>query len=137
MEDDGTRAKGIYIVMGLVFLLVGALPFLTMLGVLPAGHPTDPSPNWIAWVIGLMFTGGGLYIIQIAFTGENPSGDTAAGRFTIGFRKLLGLFVMAGLASLFSCVAFGPGPRHFSASIGFAGLILPVSGDAMGRAAFG
>ena len=137
MDDDGTRARTIRIAMGLVFLAVGALPFLTMAGVLPQGHTSDPSPNWIAWVIGLMFSGAGLYIILTAFTGDNPSGDTAAGRFALDFRGLLAFFVMAGLASLFSWVAFGPGPRHFSASVGFVGLIVPVSGDAMGRGAFG
>jgi len=138
MDEEGARARTIRIVMGLVFLAVGALPFLAMLGVLPTGPaPRDPAPNWMAWLIGLMFSGAGLYIIQTAFTGDDPSGDTAAGRFALGFRELLALFIMAGLACLFSWIAFGPGPRHFSASIGFAGLILPVSGDAMGRTAFG
>ena len=67
--------------------------------------------------------------------GDDPSGDTAAGRFARGFRDVIAFFIIAGLAALFSWIAFGPGPRHFT--IAFAGLIMPASGSMMGRAAFG
>jgi hypothetical protein len=40
-----------------------------------------------------------------------------------------------GLAALFTWVAFGPGPRHFSK--GIDGLFFTGSGDTMGRVAFG
>ena len=138
MDMDKTRPDKSRIAMGLLFLAAGVMPLLAVLGVLPVSHDTsDPSPSWMGWVIGLMFVGAGLYIIQTAFTGDDPSGDTAAGRFALGFRELLAFFIIAGFAATFSWIAFGPGPRHFSASIGFAGLIVPVSANAMGRVAFG
>jgi hypothetical protein len=138
MEKGMTRPDKSRIAMGLLFVAAGAMPLLAVLGLLPVTQaPPDPAPSWILWVAGLMFVGAGLYVIQTAFTGDNPAGDTAEGRFALGFRELLVFFILAGFAAMFSWIAFGPGPRHFSGAIGFAGLFVSIPGDTIGRAAFG
>jgi len=138
MDKGVTRPDKGRIAMGLLFVAAGVMPLLAVLGVLPvAQEGGDPTPSWIIWVAGLIFLGAGLYIIQTAFTGDNPSGDTAAGRFALGFREILVFFILAGFASTFSWIAFGPGQRHFSGGLDLGGVILPVSGSSMGRAAFG
>ncbi len=49
-------------------------------------------------------------------------------------KNLLGALSVTGLAIIFDWVAFGPGERQFSGSIGGAGF---VPGEVMGRVAFG
>lgn len=135
MDGDKTRPDKVRIAMGLTFLLVGVIPLLAVIGILPTGHePADPAPSWMGWVIGLMFLGAGFYIILSAFTGDNPSGATAAGRLLLGFRDLLAFGTICGLGALFSWIAFGPGPRHFS--VAFAGFLMPLASVMIGRAAF-
>lgn len=136
MDNDETRPDKTRIAMGLLFLVVGVVPLLAVMGILPAGHePADPAPSWLGWVIGLMFVGAGFYIILSGFTGDNPSDATATGRLLLGYRDLLAFGIIVGLGALFSWIAFGPGPRHFS--VAFMGFLLPMSGDIIGRAAFG
>jgi hypothetical protein len=47
--------------------------------------------------------------------------------------------IVCALALMFSWVAFGPGPRHFSMSIGFGGLWMGGfgGGNMLGRVVFG
>lgn len=135
--DERKPDKG-RIAMGLLFLAVGVMPLVSVLGLLPAGQASpDAAPAWIGWLIGLMFVGAGLYILLTAFTGDNPSGATAEGRMLGGFRELLSLAIVGGLALLASWVAFGPGPRHFSVGFGGSGVFLSGGGDRLGRVAFG
>jgi len=138
MEKEVTRPDKSRIAMGLLFVAAGAMPLLAVLGILPVTQaPPDPTPSWILWLAGLMFLGAGLYVIQTAFTGDNPSGDTAQGRFALGFRELLVFFILAGFAAMLSWIAFGPGTRHFSGAVGLAGLFVSIPANMMDSAAFG
>ncbi len=51
------------------------------------------------------------------------------------FNDLFGMGIACGLAVLFTWVAFGPGPRHFSMSVD--GLFFAGSHETGGRVAFG
>ncbi|HEX4158255.1 MAG TPA: hypothetical protein VHY79_07245 [Rhizomicrobium sp.] len=134
--------------MGLVGLAVGALPFLTLMGVLPAGRSSpDEAPQWIGILFGLMFFFAGITTIIRSFTGGDANGDlpaTAPPVLRIA-NYALGIVIVAGLATLLSWVAFGPGERHFIVSAGVftggtgAGFTerTGAGGDLLGRIAFG
>lgn len=130
--------------MGLVGLAVGALPFLVLLGVLPAGHRTpDDAPDWIGILIGLAFTFAGLTAIVRSFAGTDASGnlvDTAPPAVQ-AINDGLGLLIVASLAMIFTWVSIGPGARHFMVSAGgsFGGISEPggPGSDVMGRVMFG
>jgi hypothetical protein len=145
-ETGSVRPKGAVIAMGLLFLAVGMIPVLAMLGILPHGNaPSDPAPNWIGWAIGLMFGGGGVVIIIKGIAGgyDQTSGalpDTAP-IFLRAIHDLLTVAIMCALAAVFTWVAFGPGARHFTVSGGDSsgGFATQTSGsgDILGRIAFG
>jgi hypothetical protein len=116
------------------------MPFLTTMGILPTkGPPSDPS--WVGWLIGLIFGGAGILVVMKGFTGNtnDASGELPANspRSLRAFYALVSVAIVCSLALLFTWIAFGPGPRHFSISTG--GLSIPTSGagDTLGRAAFG
>jgi hypothetical protein len=134
--------------MGLVGLAVGALPFLVLLGVLPAGHRTpDDAPDWIGILIGLAFTFAGLMAMVRSFAGTDPTGnlEDTAPRAVQAINDGLGLLIVASLAMIFTWVSIGPGARHFTVSAGGSsggfsgGISMPAGpgGDAMGRVMFG
>jgi hypothetical protein len=129
------------IAVGILTVFVGLIPFLAMTGVLPqAQHaPADPAPSWMGWLIGLMFVSAGLIVVaRGVWPGTNESDDQLPPNAPWILRALndvLGTGIALGLAAVFTWVAFGPGPRHFSVSVG--GLFFPTSGDTLGRIASG
>ncbi len=126
--------------MGLVGLAVGALPFLTLMGVLPAGQrsPND-APDWIGILIGLAFTFAGLMAIVRSFAGTDASGNLldSAPRAVRAINDGLGIVIVGSLATLLSWVAFGPGERHFTVSAGGSAGLAGAGGDVAGRVMFG
>lgn len=140
---DTAASNKTMIAVGALTALAGAVPLLAMAGVLQqAQHaPADPAPSWMGWLIGSMFVGAGLIAVARGIcSGANASDGSLAPDAPWLLRALndvLGCAIAFGLAALFSWVAFGPGPRHFSIGVGglfFAG---PGSGDIAGRVAFG
>lgn len=137
----GTTSNRITIALGLMTVLVGSIPLLAMAGVLPrASEPADPAPSWMGWLIGAMFVGAGLIVtargvLQVS----DASGDfpQSAPRWLRLANRVIGFGIACGLAIMFTWVAFGPGPRHFS--IGLNGVWLRGfgSGERLGRVAFG
>ena len=131
------------IVVGLLTIVCGGVPLLVMLGGLPQSPhaPADPAPSWMGWLVGLMFVSAGLIVIARAiWGGANETDGTLPSSAPWPLRAindLLGTGIVCGLATLFTWVAFGPGPRHFS--MGIDGLFFAGShsGDTMGRVAFG
>jgi hypothetical protein len=137
-DSTGIRPNWTIIAFGVFAMVVGALPLLTVLGILPhAQHASDPAPSWMGWLIGLMFGGAGISIIMQGVMGADARGalPESAPRSLRMAQELLGVFIVCALASLFTWIAFGPGVRHFSVSAG--GFSTPTSGDMMGRIAFG
>jgi hypothetical protein len=137
MNPDKTK-----IAVGLLFLATSVIPLLSVLGILPSSPtPTDPAPNWMGWLILLMFGGGGILILTQAFTGASADGSLPANTPGLlrGTYDVLAIAIVCALGVALTWVAFGPGPRHFSVSFGFPGLWVsgPAAGDITGRIAFG
>lgn len=128
--------------LGLVTVGVGVIPLLAMTGILPRGNvaTADPAPSWMGWLICAMFVGAGLIVTARGVLNvSDASGDfpQSAPRWLRLANRTIGFGIACGLAMMFTWVAFGPGPRHFS--IGLDGLWLRGfgSGETLGRVAFG
>jgi len=133
----------ITIALGLLGMAIGTLPVLVATGVLPAGHPSpNQAPDWIGYLIGLMFFLAGLSVLIQSLAGGTQSfdGKSTAAPFALPtIYNVIGCAITVLLAALFSWVAFGPGKRAFSISAGPIGLSPGASGsgDMIGRVAFG
>src|SRR5258706_3814583 len=92
-------------------------------GLLDPAAPIQPD-RFIALPIGIVFASAG---VLLAFP-----------RASLKPRSVWGTLVIAGFAVISNWIAFGPGERHFSGSVGGAGIAVsgPV-GDLTGRIAFG
>ncbi len=128
------------IALGVMTVLVGTIPLLAMMGVLPRTNaPTaDPAPAWMGWLIGLIFVSAGFIVILRGMVGANGNSSDLPATTPRALRALndiIGVGIAGGLAMLFTWVAFGPGPRHFS--MGIDGLWMPVSNAMLDRVVFG
>jgi hypothetical protein len=116
---------------GLYFLLVGA-------GVLPIpGGPRNlHAPLWVVLAAGLAFFLGGTAVVLQAFGCANEQGEFPVGApfWLRATQYLIGVAILASFGTIGGWIAFGPGERAFSGSLGF--LSGNVS-DAIGRTAFG
>jgi len=143
MSDPGnTKPNKTTILLGILCVAIGTIPVLATLGVLPTGQaPSDPSPPWIGWLIGLVFGSGGILVVMKGFLGTTNDASGAlpanAPRLLRGIYDLLSIAIVCSLALLFTWIAFGPGPRHFSVSGGGLSMSTSGAGDMMGRVAFG
>ena len=135
-------ANWTYLVIGLITAAPGAVPFLAYFGVLPTRppHPGD-APAWVGFAIGLAFVLAGIMVIVRGFAGAVDSSSElpqTASRGLRAFYTLLVTPIPILLAVLLSWVAFGPGVRHFSMSIGSGGTAVAMAGnDTIGRVLFG
>jgi hypothetical protein len=122
----------IYSTFALLTMAIGGFIMLHSLGVFGAVASTKDAPVWLGVAIGFVFFAGGCSVILKAIFGDIDSGGgelppqaPAAARFLYG---ALGFSIVAGLGSLFTWVAFGPGERQFGGSGAFLG---PLVGRAM------
>jgi hypothetical protein len=124
----------VFVVIGLYFILVSAEIFPA-----PGGHEAVRVPLWLVFCAGLAFLLGGAAVVIRAAAPDHPGQDGAlppsAPRWlhVVQFVMVLGIFVCFG--AIGSWIAFGPGPRLFSASGPIVGAINP--GDIIGRTVFG
>ncbi|HLY04699.1 MAG TPA: hypothetical protein VKR31_03025 [Rhizomicrobium sp.] len=131
-----------YIFFGLITMGLGSMPFLAAMGILPS-RPPEPgdAPAWIAFAIGLAFVLAGIVVIVRSFAGADDQSSElpqTAPRSLRAFYDLLVMPIPILLALLFTWVAFGPGVRHFSMSIGFGGTGAAAAGnETLGRIMFG
>lgn len=131
------------IAIGLVFGAAGTFILLLGLGVITPAPSADDAPAWVTVCAGLLFVQGGLALIVgygIA-RGVGPDGDLAPGT-PLAVRVvqwLLALGITASLGAIVTWVAFGPGTRHFSGSIGIGPIAIGgrQAGETFGRVMFG
>lgn len=121
-QQPMTRRQSLFV--GIAFIAVGVYPLAIGLGFAAARPGSVHAPLWVVAIAGACFI-----FIGAAFAA--PREDTRLRGF------LLGLMV-TGLAIVFDWVAFGPGERHFSGGISFAGNAMRAASDeTSGRIAFG
>jgi len=116
--DRNQLSPGAAIVIGVFFGAMGTFVLLQALGTFGPARLSDGTPPWVGVVAGLLFLLGGLAVIVghgIA-GGVGPDGDLPAGTPFGGrvVQYVLGVAIIAMLASIASWVAFGSGSRHFS-----------------------
>jgi hypothetical protein len=101
-------------------------------------HPEKDTPSWIGICAGLVFVAGGFAVILQSLPAAKPMPDGSlspdAPRWVQGACFALGLSIVGGLAAIGLWVAFGPGERHFSMSIGFGS---GPANEMLGRVVFG
>src|SRR5580698_9309658 len=124
----------IYLIFIVPMMAIGGFMLLRSLDVLGPIPPSPDGPAWLGALIGFVFVAGSSSaLIKIVFGGDNLGNNGLPQSAPLAVRVVyggLGYSIVAGLAALFSWVAFGPGERHFSGSGAFLGA-------GVGRAAFG
>ena len=143
VSDSGNTAPNMTrITVGILCIAIGSIPLLATLGILPTGKaPSDPAPPWIGWLFGLVFVCAGILVVIRGFMGNVNEASAAlpanAPRLLRLVYDLLSVTIVCLLAMLFTWVAFGPGPRHFSVTDNSFSITTSGAGDTMGRVAFG
>jgi len=86
-------------------------------------HPQDHAPRWIGVCAGAVFIAGGLAVclqsLAIAKPGADGSLSPTSPRWAQWISLVLALCIVGGLAAVGLWIAFGPGERHFTTTIGF------------------
>ena len=136
--DRPPESKSTTIAVGAIAALMGGYFILVSLGLLPPpGHKNPKDPLWIVFCAGLAFLLGGVAVITRVFAGDLPADaelPPTAPRWVRVTQYLIALAVLACLAAIGTWIAFGSGPRAFSASGPFFGGSV---GEAVGRTVFG
>jgi hypothetical protein len=139
---DGEKPNKTTIAVGLLTVALGLMPVLTVLGILPRSETSsDPAPSWIGWMIGLAFVSAGVLVVMRELSGIGNDGrglvpQSMPWPLRTACDVLIGVIIFS-LAAIFTWIAFGPGPRHFSVSVGMFWTRTSGAGDTAGRVAFG
>jgi hypothetical protein len=136
-KEETPRARDTKtVIVGLLTVVLGMFPMLIGLGILP--RQVGDAPAWLGIVAGSIFIlVGAAVVIRGAVNADAEASDLPASA-PQGLRTLYGLLGWAavfGLAVTVSWAAFGPGPRHFTASIPFYGG--GPANELLGRVIFG
>jgi len=126
-------------VVALACAAMGAFPILIAAGVIQPEPGDASAPRWVVFCCGLVFelAAAALVVGYAIAGGVAPDGDLPPGTpFAVRLvQYVLGLGIAGALAAIASWIAFGPGPRPFTASVPFIGRG-PAS-DLAGRVVFG
>ena len=140
---DGEKPNKTTIAVGLLTVALGLMPVLAMAGLLPrAQNSAESAPSWVGLLIGLAFVCAGLLVVmrELAGIGNDARAlmvQNLPWPLHAACDLLVGVIIFS-MAAIFTWVAFGPGPRHFSVSVGMLFWTRTSGGgDAVGRAAFG
>lgn len=96
--------------MGGMVILMGMVPVLAAVGVIPTDDASWHAPRWVGGIAGAVFVVAGLFILT------KPSVDRLEPRMRKQIAGLFPLLIVSGLAAIAGWVAFGPGDREFSSS---------------------
>jgi hypothetical protein len=128
------------LLVGFIFIVCGMPAILIGSGVLTRADPATPA--WVTVCVGLLFVVAGLTVIldyDVA-RGVGPDGDLPPGTpFAIRVANFaLGMTIVGLMTTVFGWVAFGSGPRRFSAAMSLPFVTRQwVSSEMSGRVAFG
>lgn len=131
------------LLMGALFLLPGLMILFIALDWIEVDPATIHAPRWVLGVCGGMFVLTGLGILYYGVRnalGRDVSevGDQADRGFPV-VSWLVGLVITGGMTLVTSWIAFGPGERVFSGSVGVGDAEIggSSSSEVLGRGIFG
>lgn len=130
-------------VLGGFFCVAGLAIALVSVDVIQVDPASIHAPRWVLGVAGAMFGVSGLGIVYYGvLNGPGRGGAENPGETIEAFPNvawLMGLVIAGGLTAIASWIAFGPGERAFSGSIGIGGMGVDGSNqsETVGRWVFG
>ncbi|MGD8495898.1 MAG: hypothetical protein PVF05_06875 [Gemmatimonadales bacterium] len=126
-------------VLGGVSLLVGTFICLVALDWIEVDPASIHAPRWVLGVCGGIFVITGLatlYYAVVNALGRGPASGPGDAFPVVAW--LVGLVIAGGLAAVATWIAFGPGERSFTASIGVGGAgARGAASELVGRWVFG
>ncbi len=138
---DNQASPRMRLLFGLVFLAAGLGIILIGAGVIRPDPRSIHAPLWVIACAGAVFALAGAVLMigaaapAVAQDGSLPESAPWILRL---LQYALGLLIVAGLATVGSWIAFGPGERHITSTTSFLGMTKSgESGEFIGRAVFG
>lgn len=142
-RDVRDVSGGTFLALGGFLCFMGAAIVCVALGWIRVDPSSLHAPRWVLGLSGGVFALlGGLilyYAVRNTFLGGGRPPGSARGEFFVA-GWLVGGFVVTAFAAVAAWIAFGPGERQFSGSLGLGGISLwgtRLSGESVGRAVFG
>ncbi len=140
-RDVEQGPAGSWLLLGLLSTIMGAAILLVAFGVIAMPEGGANAPPWVIGLAGSVFLVMGLYSVALAVLSWRDPG--LAERIVRGeaFNMaswLVGLFAVAVFFTLSAWIAWGPGPRSFTGTVGAGSVgVGGIVGESMGRAVFG
>jgi hypothetical protein len=118
---------------GAMVVLMGMVPVLAAVGILPTDDASWNAPRWVGGVAGGLFVVAGLYLLT------KPAVDRLDPWLKKQVTGLFPLLIVTGMAAISSWIAFGPGDRQFEGGVsnGFLQFSWGNANELLGRIAFG
>lgn len=130
-----------WLLLGLLSATAGAAIVLVALGIFAMPKGGAQAPAWVIGLAGSVFLVMGLYSVALALLAwRDPhlAERIVRGEALNMASWLVGLFAVAVFFTISAWIAWGPGPRSFSGSVGAGGVdVGGTLGESMGRAVFG
>jgi hypothetical protein len=138
MSEKRGKSLASAVILGLLFVAMGAFVVLAVTGIIPEGQKGLGAPVWVAVCAGGLFVlAGGAVLLRTAAGGNLDDGEMPANApFWMRLAQyFIGLAIVAGLASIGSWVAFAPGEREFTVTSTLTGRA--PANEWIGRIVFG
>ena len=127
--------------MGLVSAAAGGFILLAAAGFIPAPEESFHAPHWVVGLGGLAFLIAGGILLEgqlFAWLGRDGRRDEFRQAVFEVSRYWAGATIVTIFALMFDWIAFGPGERQFSGSVGLPFFSVTTSaGQSIGRYVFG
>ena len=137
MQSDNRVVRAIRphvppLAMGGMVILMGSVPVLAAVGIIPTDDAFWLAPRWVGGIAGGVFVVAGLFILT------KPAVDRLEPQMRKQIAGLFPLLIVSGLATISGWVAFGSGERQFSTTISNWLVVFSSGGsELVGRIAFG
>ena len=140
--ERGTPGPAVtWLLLGILSAVVGAAVVLVAFGIFPAPEGTAEAPPWVIGLTGSVFLVLGLYSVAltvVAWRDPMMAERIVRGEAFTMAGWLVGLFAVSVFFAVSTWIAWGPGSRTFSGTVGAGGVdVVGTVSESMGRAVFG
>ena len=130
-----------WLLLGLLSAITGAAIVLVAFGVVQMPEGGANAPPWVIGLAGSVFLVLGLYSVALAvlaWRDQELAERIVRGEAFNMASWFVGLFAVAVFFTISAWIAWGPGPRSFSGTVGTGRVgVGGMVGESMGRAVFG